>query len=506
MAEESLENTIGVTFTSSEEVMAIKATAGKPSRIFPFLIRDFSLYGWFSTDLYYYTGKCYEEFDDRSIKRLIRKFYLDNELADKWTISKSRELVEMIKTEPKISVDVFDDYSNLTNLNNGVFNFDDKSIVPHSNEFKFTYFLNIDYDKTKNECPVFTKFLQGCFATKGNWEEGYEYDEDAYENILRMCGYLLYPKNMIEGLFILLGNGSNGKSVLMDVLQLFFPPKYVTGLSLNTISNEDGFQREKLIKSKINFCAEQKGGKINSEELKKVASGQGISVQRKFNQAMDFISHTKILVNCNNMPYFNDTTHAIIRRLFIFNFKNQFLTDAEWLETNDHEARRFFKQADKEWLYEEIKKEKEAIFNLFLGGLDRLRADKWHFTKSQNMVDILNEYKEGSDTLSSWIDDHFELGTEWDFVSIPEMYNNFKFWYEENFSKKCTYSSIALSKKVKEKYRIEPVRSYQLENGEKVKMTGFTLVKRKEAFDYEDLLDVKFEETGQQARQTNLNV
>ena len=278
----------------------------------------------------------------------------------------------------------------------------------------------------------------------------------------------------------------------MDTLQLFFPSKYVTGLSLNTISNEDGFQREKLIKSKINFCAEQKGGKINAEELKKVASGQGITVQRKFNQAADFISHTKILVNCNNMPYFNDTTHAIIRRLYIFNFKNLFLTDQEWAETDNHAARRFFKQADKEWLYEEIKKEKEAIFNMFLGGLDRLRADKWHFTKSQNMIDILNEYKEGADTLSSWLDEHYEAGSETDFVSIADLYRDFVYWYESNFSKKCTYSSIALSKKIKEKYRIEPIRFYQKVDGVSVKATGFNLNRRKEVDALEELMGSSF--------------
>ena len=497
MADERIENILGVSFETPEDLKNIKATGGKPSRVFPYLIEDFSLFGWFDKDLYRYTGKCYEEFDDRMIKRMVRKFYLDHELADKWTVSKTRELVEMVKTDPNIVIADFDNYPNLTNLNNGVFNFDTKELVPHSPEYKFTYSLDINYDAKRTECPTFIRFLQGCFTDRGTWEDGYEYDEDAYENILRMCGYLLHPKSTMEGFFILLGDGSNGKSVLMDVLKMFFPSKYVTGLSLNTISNEDGFQREKLVQSKINFCSEQKGGRVNAEELKKVASGQEISVQRKFQTAKDFVSHTKILVNCNNMPYFNDNTHAIIRRLYIWNFKNRFLTDQEWEETDHHEAKRFFKKAETEWLYTKLREEKEAIFNLFLAGLDRLKEDHWQFTKSQNMVDILNEYKEGADVLSTWIDEHYEAGDDFDFVSLPDIYNSFLNYYENNFAKKSTYSAISLSKKIKDRFRIEPVRSYQLINGVNTKCTGFNIKFKEEVGALEELMKKSFSQVKQ---------
>ena len=492
--EQATEEILGVTFDDNPEIKAVKATGGKPQRIFPFFAKDFRLNGWFGDDLYTYRGKCYEPLTDREIKRMVRKFYLDNELGDKWSVAKARELVEMVKVEPQTLEYNFDEYSNLTNFDNGVFNFDTRELVPHSVDYKFTYTLNINYNKYEVECPVFVKFLQGCFASKGNWDDGYIYDEAAYENILRMCGYLLYPQNTIEGLFILLGSGSNGKSVLMDTLQLFFPKKYVTGLSLNTISNEEGFQREKLIHSKINFCAEQKGGKINSEELKKVASGQGISVQRKFLTSKDFDSHTKILVNCNNMPYFNDTTHAIMRRLFIFNFKNQFLTDQEWEDNVNHEARRFFKKVEKDWLYEKIREEKGAILNLFLDALDRLRNDGWHFVRSQNMSDILDEYREGSDTLSTWLEDLYDVGVEGDFISLPGIYNKFSIWYDDNFSKRCPYSSVAMSKKVKEKYRINSIKKFETDRfGKRAKLTGFCLSEKKESSALEDLMNKEFE-------------
>lgn len=491
MSLDILENLTGTAWTADNEL--IKATNGKPSRVFPFIIRDFSLFGYFDTDLYFYTGKHYEHFKDFEIERLIRKFYLENNLADKYNISKAREIRAMIKYDPQITKTDFDQYDNLVNLNNGIYNYDDKTLIPHSHEYKFTYCLNVNYDPNQKECPIFTKFLQGCFATSGNWEDGYIYDKDVYENIVRLCGYLLYPRNRIEGLFIFLGEGSNGKSVLMDTLRLFFPSKYITNLSLNAISNEEGFTREKMINSWINFCSEQKGGLINSEELKKVASGEGLSIQRKHNTAIDIISRTKVVVNTNNMPYFNDTTYGILRRLFIFNFKNKFLKLQDFNKEKNPEKNNIFLQMDKDWLKEKIEKEKEAIFNLFLGGLERLRADHWAFKESQNMEDILNEYKEGSDVLAAWLHDHYEVGSSEDFIPTKVLYGRFKAWYEENFSKRCGYSSVSLSKKVREKFRLDkPARKWDNSTGVSTYCSGFNLIEKHTVEVFEKLQEITF--------------
>lgn len=441
-----------------EKQDAIAATGGKPQLLFPFLVDDFSDFAYFDKDLYKFNGKCYEPFTDLMMDRYIRNFYVQNNIDNKYTTSRARELKAMMKFDPGICISDFDEYDNLVNLNNGIYNYDTKLLFNHSKDYKFTYTLNINYNPLALDCPNFMRFLQGCFANSGNWEDGYEYDEDTVENIIRLCGYLLYPRNTIEGIFIFLGEGSNGKSVLMDVLRMFFPSKYITNLSLNTISNEDGFQREKLIRSRINFCTEQKGGSINSEELKKVASGEGITVQRKFNEALDFKSHTKIVVSANNMPYFNDTTHGILRRLYMFSFKNRFVNKAEFEKERDHTKRRIFMQMEKDSLMSKLISEKEAIFNLFLGGLERLREAGWQFIETKNMQEIKKEYKEGSDAIGTWLAANYDYHKD-GFLLVDDLYNDFREWYYMNYGKATTYSNMAVSKKIKNIYRLaEPER------------------------------------------------
>ncbi len=461
----------------NERERAIKMTGGKPTLVFPYLVDDFSNFAYFDKDLYQFNGTNYEPFTEMMMDRHIRNFYVQNGLENKYSVAKARELKAMIKFDPNIQIAQFDDYDHLVNLNNGIYNYDTKELIPHSKEYKFTYKLDVNYDKYRTECPTFTRFLEGCFADSGNWNDGYIYDKDTVENIIRLCGYLLYPRNTIEGLFIFLGEGSNGKSVLMDVLRMFFPDKYITNLSLNTISNEDGFQREKLIRSRINFCTEQRGGSINAEELKKVASGEGITVQRKFNEAFDFRSHTKIVVSANNMPYFNDNTYGILRRLYMFSFKNKFVTKKDYDKETHHARKRIFLQAEKNSLLDKLKEEKEAIFNLFLDGLERLKNDEWQFIDTVNMSEIKREYIEGSDTLSTWINNNFIQGTEdhYEFISTEDIYNEFKNWYYSNFGKNTTYSALAMVKKLRSIFRLgEPER--MMINGRRI--TGYNLIRR----------------------------
>lgn len=486
-----IEHIIGVDIPMTDTLRkAIAATGGKPSLVFPFLIKDYQLFSYYDKDLYRYNGKYYDRFDDFEIDRLVRRFYLDNNLQNNYSLNRARELKGMIKFDPQIVRTTFDHYEDLVNLNNGIYNYETRELIPHSHEYKFTYCLDVDYDPQNTDCPIFTRFLEGCFANSGSWKDGYEYDKDVYENIVRLCGYLLYPINTIEGLFIFIGGGSNGKSVLMDTLKLFFPPKYVTNLSLNAISNEEGFTREKLLKSRINFCTEQRGGRINSEELKKVASGEGITIQRKFNEAIDIDSHAKILVSSNNMPFFKDTTHGILRRLFLFNFRNRFVDDKKFAIEASVKERRIFQGLDKKWLGAEIKKEKAAIFNLFLGGLERLRADKWQFIASQNMKDILAEYEAGSDILSTWIKEHYELGDgEFDFVSVSDLYIKFRDWYENNFGKRCSFSSISVGKKIRDIFRLhESITFVSREEGRSVKITGYPLKEKADVGELEKLM------------------
>lgn len=482
---------LGVDDYSEVDKENIKATAGKPQEVLPYLVKKWENLGLAYGDLYLFNGKCYEPLDQVYIDRLIYNFYLKMELKSKFNLNRAKELIYSMKHYWEVRDLELDKEENLINLENGVFNLDTYELYPHSRDYQFSYTLDVSYDPTQTACPTFEKFIQGLFATGGTFEEGYDYDVNEVENILRMCGYLIYPRNRIDGMFILLGEGSNGKSVLIDVIKGFFPQKYVTSLSLGTISNPDSFGRESLMRSKINICSEEKGGQIDSEELKRIISGDQISIQRKFqNGASELTPRTKIAVAVNNMPYFNDTTFGTIRRLIMFHFRNRFLSETDYNNAYDPTKFRIFKRVDKYWLERELKKEKSAIFNQFLEGLKRLKKEDWEFVPTESSKSILEDYKIVSDVLGTWLRDNYEVGTTKDFVKSMDVYSEFCDFYLQNYGKRTTHSTASLGKRIKEQFRIDREQKY-LDGG---RAYGYVLRKRDpgmemlgEAEEYEDI-------------------
>ena len=297
--------------------------------------------------------------------------------------------------------------------------------------------------------------------------------------MIRLCGYILYPKITITAMFIFLGEGSNGKGILTEIISSFFPSKFLSDLSLSAISREDSMNRTQLITSKLNISTEEKGEKIPTEEIKKITDGERISIARKYLENISIRPHCKLLLSNNQMPYFNDSSYGIMRRVKMFNFLNQFLEEREYEKVSKAEQRRIFKGQPKQELLDMIELEKPAILNLFIQGLKDMKADKWRFLESENMTKIKEEYKDVNDPLGQWLVDNYELGDELDFIGVIYIFNEFNDFYMANNTKKSPYSTNFISRKIKDKFRIESMHKKEKDSlNDWRTITGFCLKKR----------------------------
>jgi len=454
-------NILGVSDYTKKDKDTLKDSKGKPSKVLPILVKDWDNLGLAFGDLYLFNGKCYDEIDQLKIERLIYNFYESNGLISWFTINKSKEIQYAMKRYQRVVDLELDSEEKLMNLENGVFNMETFELYEHARKYQMSYTLDVNYDPLATACPIFDKFVQGMFATGGSWEEGYKYKKKEVENILRLCGYLIYPHNRVDEMFIMLGEGSNGKSILVDLVKEFFPKKYITSLSLATLSNPEGFGRESLLHSKLNISTEEKSGNIDSEELKRIISGDQISIQRKFqNGATEMIPKTKIALAVNNMPYFNDTTFGTIRRLRMFHFENRFLGQKKYDKAVNPEKYGIFKGVNDKWLMTELQKEKSAIFNKFIEGLRNLKNDEWQFLDTESSDAVLEDYKVSSDVLGTFVREHYEIGILNDFIPAIDIYGDFCEHYLENYGKRTTHSTASLGKKIKEQFRIDRLQRY----------------------------------------------
>lgn len=394
-------------------------------------------------NMYRYNGKCYDLVSDKDLDQMFLEFCIKYGITKAWP--KINSTIRAFLVYPgKIKIDKMNDYENLICLNNGILNIHTKQFVPHSKEYYFDSFVNIDYDPNAKECPVFVKYLNHTFND----------DKETIANIIRIGGYLLDTSCIAERMFIFDGGGANGKSVLINTFQLMFAEDQITPLSLDVMASSS-FSKELLIKSRVNFCAEQKKGFLDSEELKKIITGDRIEINRKFKIALSFTPKTKIVVACNGLPTFKDTTHAIYRRLLIIRFKNRYLTESDYNKLSNPKLSNSFLQ-DKQ-LFPKIKKEMSAILNLFISGLIDLRKNDYQFIDSNDSQKAMNEYKKDSDTVREFLEDNYYKDDKGS-VSISEIYEHYRFWYRQNVQDAgaIKFRKNEMAKRVKEVFDIDP--------------------------------------------------
>lgn len=314
--------------------------------------------------IYYYSNGIYKPMGEIEIKKQLKEL-LQGELTTK----RLNETMLHIKIPTYKSLEELEENKNLIHLKNGIFNIKTMQVEPFSPEkISFTQ-IPIEYSP-KEDCPAFKKFLGEITNSK----------ED-YNIIQEMMGYMLYKAFPFHKIIILVGEGANGKSTLINAIKTFLGQKNISAVS---IQDFDGSRfRAAAIQNKLaNLYPDIPDKEIKATgAFKALTGGDTIQVESKFKEPYDINSYAKMIFSCNKMPRMMEDDDAIWRRLIILNFENKFEG----------------KNAD-ENLLQKITTEKElsGIFNFSLEGLKRLLKQRG-FSYSKTKEEVRQYYIKLSD-------------------------------------------------------------------------------------------------------------
>lgn len=440
--------------------------------------------------IYLFNGKCYDLLDVKDMDKIFLSFVVKYGITQAWrNINLIVRAFWAYPTIPEIAE--MNSQEDLICLNNGVLNIKTKEFFPHSPKYYFDSYVDVDYDPKAGNCPVFMKYLQTTFSG----------DVDTITNIIRIGGYLLDTSCAAEKMFLFDGRGSNGKSLLLNIFSMFFAKDQVTPLSLEQLAST-GFNKEILIKSRINICAEQKKGFLDAEEIKKIVSGDLISIDRKYKLTISFNPKTKILANCNGAPTFKDNSHAIYRRMLMVSFNNCYMDECDYVKIKDPESKHIYIKDKK--LFSKIREEKSAILNLFIDGLLELREDDYNFISGEALARSMSEFKRDSDTVREFLEDNYEASSGDETTSLREVYNHYRFWYRQNVS---DYNSLKfrineMGKRIRDVLDVESIGQKYVFNSESQRSERETLYPIRLIANI-DGVDVEF--TEEQAKQQGID-
>lgn len=255
----------------------------------------------------------WEQVDDRLIKRKIHEL-MDNKKMTKFSVE---SVLDITKTEIFMANHQFDIDTHAINCLNGELHFRKGAwhLELHDKQNYRTTQIPILYNPEAS-APRFEQFL----------DEVFQGDDDAEEKKIVVCellGYSLLTSCEFEKFVILLGNGANGKSVLLHIVEQLVGTSHVSAVQPSQFDNR--FQRAHLFGKLVNIVTEiAEGAEIADAALKAIVSGERTTAEHKHKNPFDFHPFSTCWFGTNHMPHCRDFSDAIFRRAIILSFNRKF--------------------------------------------------------------------------------------------------------------------------------------------------------------------------------------
>lgn len=185
----------------------------------------------------------------------------------------------------------------------------------HRRELYRTTQIPVSFDPNA-DAPLFWAFLHDVFRDDPD-------RDDKVRAVLELIGYTLMNHADHEKFVLLIGKGSNGKSVLLHVVEHLCGLSNVAGVNPAQFDNK--WQRAHLHMKLANIVTELPQGSIIADaELKAITSGELTTVENKGKDPFDMRAFATCWFGTNHMPHTRDFSDALFRRATILTFNRRY--------------------------------------------------------------------------------------------------------------------------------------------------------------------------------------
>lgn len=343
----------------------------------------------------------------------IRKF-IKEKLKDKFTQFKAGEILHSLRVDVALGSSEDLNASELLNLKNGMFNLETLELVPHSHDFKSTIQLPVSYNPSA-KCDKWFETLKGIFLD----------DIEKADILQEFFGLCLTKETKYEKALFAIGEGANGKSTILHILQQILGKRNYSSVPLEMFKNPHYTANFYNRLANISIETNAKSSVYDSL-MKAVISGDTISADFKYKNVIQFNPFCKLIFALNSMPRVDDKTDAFYRRLIVVRFNRQF----EEEEQNKN-------------LKHELEAEMDGIFTWMVEGIKRLRQ-RGYFKLPAGIKQEVEEYRKENNNVMTFIEEECNLEPN-AVISKQELYNSYSEWCKKN-----GYKSLAKKKFGKE--------------------------------------------------------
>ena len=231
-------------------------------------------------------------------------------------------VLEQLKGKLRASTSEFDVHLHLVNCLNRVVDLRDGTTMPHTPELRLTKL-----------CP--TRYIPG--ARSELWERFLEDlflgDCELIAYMQRALGYSITGKTREQKFFICWGNGKNGKSTTLEVLQVVLGGDYAWTVPKRVLfydkhSHDTETAKAALYKLRLGlFLESAEVRRLNEALLIPLVGGDTISARHPYREYFNFTPEVKLWLFTNHKPRITDDSYAMWRRVVLVPFRAVFTND-----------------------------------------------------------------------------------------------------------------------------------------------------------------------------------
>lgn len=359
---------------------------------------------------YRYNGFYYEKIHDiESLQKEI-KHYIPLKNQSMRTIN---EVINLLKAEETVNAVNENEY---ISLNNGLINVKTMKMIEHTPEIFSLFKIPCDFKGKENINKLknsrFSQYLRTTFGD----------DETTITLVSEIFGASLLPNpKLFKKIIFLLGEGSNGKSVFINIMQALHGNIFSTVPLKDIDSNR--FSLAGMVGKKINVDADASGTRLEeTSNLKKIATGDYVSIEGKGKQAINGVLNVLLVVGLNKMPSSADKSYGFLRRNVILPFKQTFVnaSDTEAIEKGALPV-------DVNLESDIINNEMDIVLAFALSGLQRLLKNNYNTTSSKVVEDATKEYQLENDSVMAFYEFNKD-GEDIQDYSAAVMYSIYESW------------------------------------------------------------------------------
>lgn len=366
-----------------------------------------------------------EDMDDKA-KEAIQKAW-DKHVKRSRGNSGKNAMMDEVKHRLAILPDEFDRDKTLFNTQNGFLSLTDGTLSDHEIGKMFTRISTVEYTD-KIDCPRWEEFMLEIFNN----------DLDLIHYIQKAVGYSLTGSTREQSMFILFGNGRNGKSVFLEIIGEILG-NYAMSMQAQTImvkQSSAGANSDiaRLKGARLVTSSEpNEGVRLDEGLVKQLTGGDKVTARHLYGKEFEFEPEFKLWLATNHKPIIRGTDDGIWRRLNLIPFT---------VQIPDHKV-------DKNLKYK-LQTELRGILNWALDGC--LMWQREGLKAPEAVLQASREYRQEMDVIGSFVEQFCTVGPGLKIAS-SELFKAYKQWAQDNEEYKFTNTKFGreISKKYQKK-------------------------------------------------------